>query len=280
MCIDAIQFMAKMYPNVIPLAFFKVLDMMGAVFRAGYDFRDVENFHNFARQEQEWRLRFLDICQKQWREQSLSRIGRPLCLDDIRLAFRPICESYSMAFVDDVEMLNEAHLLVETSEDNWQAHFCLSRACTAPEVLTIHRYLSGQYNGDTGAHAADQARRLPRSPLRAVMQNNTSLDVDRILQRAKLPVKAVQKGPVCPTIFAQQTLHDIWARKLKQADGDKSRADYKLAIYLLSKGYGVENVCDILKNVSTDIDQRKGRWSDDYISRTVMKAQQLLNENE
>lgn len=273
---DLFKFMATMYPQVIPVAFFKLIDINGEVFRTGYDFRSIEAFQDLVDNEQEWRQRFLDMCHRQWGDQAILRIGRPLSLDDIRIAFRPNCETYLMAFVDDVEPMAKAHLLVETSPGNWQAHFVLSRPCTSDEVLMVHRYLSQLYNGDQGAHAADQARRLPRPPLRTTVQQPAMLDVDQILQQTKPPATRLPKKSKQFMAFSQQTFHEMWSRKLKQAHGDKSRADFKMAIYLLSKGYSVEEICDVLNIVSSDLEQRKGRWSNDYLLRTVIKAQQLL----
>jgi len=275
---SVLEFLGNVYPHVSPLAFYKVVDMNGAIFRDGFDFRMIENFQSFASQEEMWRQNFLAMRQTQlWADQIISRLGRPLCLDDIRLAFRPSGQPYAAAFVDDVKQLDEAHLLVETSQENWQAHFRLSRSCTAQEVLLIHRYLSKRYHGDTGAHAADQARRLPRLPLRTILQDRVDLSVDEILKHSPKSVVAKTRVNKQPLSLDHQILHDIWARKLDHAQGDKSSADFKMAIYLLGKGSSFEETCEVLTLVSAELFARKGQWCDDYIARTVLKADQLLN---
>lgn len=278
MNLDAHEILASLYPKACPVAFFKIKDVSGNIFREGYNFSEVVRFEELVRREYEFRQKYYQILQApEWISRFRQRLQRQLKIDEIRIAFRPASFLFVAAFVDDIQPTVEASVLIETSRENWQGHFFLSRPSTAEEVLQIHRHLSQKFGGDPGAHAANQARRLPSLGHRVIVKNTQALQVDEIIsyQKKREPPSWPQKSK--HNFWDINVLRQMWARKLIQAKGDKSSADFKLAVYLLKNGWTYEDVCEALMNVSDDLENRKGRHIDGYLDRTVRKADMLLD---
>lgn len=137
-----IQELARLYPQVRPLPFYKVFSPSGELLdRDGCALSYTVRFSDFLEFGDSYRKRFLAICQKpDMAERIRHATGRDLVLSDVRLAFKPTGTKLQVAFVDDVKQI-DAHLLIETSPNNWQAHFILSRECTFDEVLEVQRWL-------------------------------------------------------------------------------------------------------------------------------------------
>ena len=61
-------------------------------------------------------------------------------------------------------------------------------------------------------------------------------------------------------------------------DEDKSRADMRYVLYLLRMGASEEDIRDKLLQESEDISERKSKWIEDYLDRTIRRAKEYFIE--
>lgn len=90
-------------------------------------------------------------------------------------------------------------------------------------------------------------------------------------EQARQAVKAAYKPRAGADRNAYDDVAEAWN---KHHAGDKSATDYAAALSALGRGHEVEDVAQALRHVSPDLDRRKGRYADDYVRRTVEKANQ------
>jgi hypothetical protein len=98
---------------------------------------------------------------------------------------------------------------------------------------------------------------------------------------ASLPVAPVASGP---NDSPGRNVDERWCRllyeRLRQrfaAAFDASRADWMVALELLRQGYSRQPIASAILQCSPDITTRKGRGAEDYLTRTINKAE-IWNE--
>ena len=296
---DGLTLFCKLYPEVFLQPVFKVQALDGKTYRNSTMFKSVQRSDvllNFGR----WQEEGFKVLNRRYGDEFERRIGKPMAATDVRLAVKPVQEMQSVVFLDDVGGGLGAHLMVETSTDNFHAHFLLDRRCEANEILLIQKVLQRFFGGDPGALRKRQARRLPVPGLR--VRINESLPVmsaDRLISLSRVyfpdagPGNSVvarpapgQKmeggidesrtvGNVGAAFLAlpDSLVRDIWLRKWKNNHKDDSAADFGLATYLIEKkGYNVGAVIDAIQVARDNLAQEKGDGAEWYLRHTAEKA--------
>ena len=212
-------------------------------------------------------------------------MGRELLPSDLSVGFAPADGLLSSVYIDDVNGSVPGHLMIETSPDNYHAHFKLDRPCTEEEAAACLRALKDQYGGDPGAMKPRQVRRFvteglsfktnwdeepvsvdycvknyPAIKVAAFKISNTEVDVD--LTEAE------------KSFFA-----DVWARKLRRAGNDASIADFGLATYLIESGQSSDKVIEAIKFCRKTVDTDKNWYeghAEDYLRNTAARAAAVI----
>lgn len=229
----------------------------------------------------------------------LNEIYRAICRqlqpNDIRLSFQPeyyytpdgfLRHGLSGVFVDDVNEETPAHLMIETSPGNWQAHFRLSGDIKIDADLTcIQKYFCHMYKGDHGAVSAKHPRRFASpvdSGLLSIVSYAKPLDLKKVLADAKAfeggqqPV--VRSYSVLPNsggaqIVTEASCLGVWQRALDRASQDMSCADYALGIYMAARGYSEGEILKAIINIRGDaLFRKKGSTTQAYLEHTAMRA--------
>lgn len=162
----------------------KALCMDGTVLEHSLDTAEIWEFEmavtEFGMQVHHWKAnRYYDLCV----QESLGRNVQP---GEIQVAFRPTTEMSGAVFFDDVASSNPGHILIETSPNNFQAHYLLSRNATESEVAAIRKHLIldgvgfDRVQGAMTLMAPVQARRFPEGRFVHDVWKEP-LDVDLIL---------------------------------------------------------------------------------------------------
>jgi len=195
-------------------------------------------------------------------------------------------ESFNVAFVDDI-LYDKADVfkqkkhfcLIQTSQKKFQGFFLLDRYVDSDSLVKIQKVLRKSYFGDIGAIGTYQLHRLTgfvntkyedNFVVKIASVGDTVLKVDNILSyydklNAPEPKQKPKPEPKQIIKVKGKTWKDFY-------DKDKSQADLKYALYLLHF-YSPEEVYSILEQESPDLDRRKGAYTNDYIIRTIEKAQ-------
>jgi hypothetical protein len=201
--------------------------------------------------------------------------GRDLLPEDLRVSFCPQDEKLKAVYLDDVDLSTPAHILVETSLGNYQAHFGLNRPCDEHEAKAVIRALRDWYGGDAGAAKARQARRFVTSYVE-IHPEEELIDVDEAVHLyVEDEITILQVGAETTLDDAEQRLfREIWGRKLKTSAGDKSRADFGLAVYLLKNGYTPEVAMAAIRCARPTLVEDKQGSPEKYLLHTISKAAQ------
>jgi len=196
-------------------------------------------------------------------------------------------ESFNVAFVDDIlddkadVFKQKRHFcLIQTSKNKYQGFFLLDRYVDSDSLVKIQKVLRKSYFGDIGAIGTYQLHRLTgfvntkyedNFVVKIASVGDTVLKVDNILSYYdKLNAPEPKQQAIKRTITKQgrKTWKDFY-------DEDKSQADLKYALYLLHF-YSPEETYQILRRESPDLQERKGAYTNDYLMRTIEKAQSFF----
>lgn len=227
------------------------------------------------------------------------KFGRDPEPGEIRLAFRPMNGMFQSIFVDDVPQQTRAHILIETSPDNWQGHFLLDQEVTVDVAAEIQKYMIGTCTGsarltaDPGAASPRQARRFPEGRfIRDIVLS--PLDVSGLLEKieaarpAKVsatPISVVSDSADREAHWDDIALDSLWRRHLgkifedkKQRDKSASAVDMAFCLYLLGHcRLSAEFVSGALERVSPNIDERHPKL-DYYLDKTINNALDFINK--
>jgi hypothetical protein len=291
--------MDELYPEIVIVEFFKILAEDGKVL-ARNGFSEPSHYTDFkvamlpdimANAHKRAYVRFAPEIR--------AKFGREPMPGEIRLAFRPMNGLFRSVFLDDITIKTQAHILIETSRDNWQGHFILGREVTVDVAATLQKHLIGSCAGssrptaDPGAASPRQARRFPegRSVYNTLLP---PLDVDDLLEKIKAsqPERTLNMATNSSSDSADREAHwddvaldSVWRRQAgnifddkKQRDKSYSAVDMAFANYLLGHcQLRDEFVRDALERVSPNIDSRHPKL-DDYLDRTISKARLFINK--
>lgn len=269
---DVLLEMGRLYPMVQIVLMYKIKQPDGTVLRGGktvdrniYPFLQLANLYSLKSQRDEAAREFEAVV--------MQKIGRPPRLDELRVAFRPMMETFRSVFVDDVTPAAKANILIETSADNWQAHYYLSREVTRQEAALIQRHQILSVGGDPAAGSPVQARRFPEGRF-MFNPNRPALDIDTILAEVSAVVPGI-KPLVCGAVsdeenWTPEALEQLYIR-LQNGRTDLSSCDMSFCVYLASKGLDDVFIEEALRITSPDIERRHPALYD-YLSRTIQKA--------
>jgi hypothetical protein len=196
-------------------------------------------------------------------------------------------QAFNVAFVDDIisdkadVFRQKRHFcLIQTSQKKFQGFFLLDKYISAENLVKVQKVLQSAYEGDIGAVGAWQLHRLTGFintkyqddfVVKIASVGDTVLKVDNILSYYdKLNAPEPKQQAIKRTITKQgrKTWKDFY-------DEDKSQADFRYALYLLHF-YSPKEVYNILEQESPDLNRRKGAYTNDYLMRTIEKAQSFF----
>ena len=213
-------------------------------------------------------------------------MGRELLPSDLSVGFAPADELLSSVYIDDVNGSVPGHLMIETSPDNYHAHFKLDRPCTEVEAAACLRALKDWYGGDPGAMKPRQVRRFVTEGLSFKTNwDEESVSVDYCVKNYP-PIKVIPLGvsdteaDVDLTDAEKSFFADVWARKFRRAGNDASIADFGLATYLIENGQSAEKVSEAIRFCRKTLDTDKNWYEghgDDYLRNTVEKAAAVIS---
>ena len=270
--------LAYLYRNVRFYLGFKVVTVDGTAINRGVTLPLVWNMRKACEQFDKQRRYALSEIHAGFGQLFESVAGRPLQLSDLRISFCPADSALQAVYLDDVEE-SIGHVNVETSPGNFQAHFRLSRPCDELEASAVIRMLRYCHGGDPGAAKARQGRRFITPGLRYEFDwHEDDVNVEDAVRLFPAPDVEVEFTD-CLTITAvvltdsEQSLYrEVWQRKLRNAKGDKSAADFGLAAYILEKGLSADVAASAIAAARTTLFDDKGGYARSYVSRTVQTA--------
>lgn len=205
-------------------------------------------------------------------------------------------------------------LEVETSPSNFQAWIRLP-GTPEPAIRTAaSRILARRYGGDVGAVGFRQFGRLAgftnRKPKHKgkgrnggfpwVLLRQASGELARagqaIVAEAQAEIERARAGRgarkprssvVAPSVPASacviqssgeliEAARRAWVQKFAAA-GDRSAADFSMALALARRGAGQDEIEATIAAVSPDLEARKGGSLEDYLARTATKAVQIVS---
>jgi len=201
-------------------------------------------------------------------------------------------------FIDDAPSLDIilkkapiGTVIVETSPSKFQLHIPIQGIIIEPsEYSTYQKAVNAIFTSDPIAW--NQLRKIPcfynfkyNPPPEVIVRNDIQLTrpygdfLDELLKlyimlRPHKPSFIVpNKVPTeIPRTTAKKSWYDFYT-------GDRSQTDMKYAVYLLSRGYSIQEVKNILLEESPDIRERKKGHLDDYLRRTLNKAWEIVQRN-
>ena len=213
---------------------------------------------------------------------------------DEGIYFAPEDDSCNILFLDDptrLEGLPRGTMVVETSPNKYQAHIPFIGPPQNKQSRTkFQRQLCHIHSADKGAVYANHLRRLPgfqnqkyaNKPLvkiLCIINEGESLTFEKLKERfAALsnggnPPKPPKRRHSPPASFSGvKCWMDFYD------DEDKSRADMRYVLYLLRMGASEEDIRDKLLQESEDISERKSKWIEDYLDRTIRRAKEYFIE--
>jgi hypothetical protein len=202
-------------------------------------------------------------------------------------------QTYNIVIVDDIQEIQQFKqkdhfLLWQTSQGKYQAAFLLDRYLTDEDILKVQKALVDVYKGDKACKGASHNVKMPgffntkyleNSPyIRLLHIGKGILSTEQALQYYKKNIEPKEYKPKdlksLPRLLTYKELHerkkDWWYfYNLKQ---DKSAADFAYAKYLMNFNFSDEEIKQILRVESDDIENRKRGHLEDYLERTVSKA--------
>ena len=200
-------------------------------------------------------------------------------------------ESFNVAFVDDI-LYDKADVfkqkrhfcLIQTSQKKFQGFFLLDKYISAEDLVKVQKVLQSAYEGDIGAIGAWQLHRLTGFI-------NTKYQDDFVVKIASVGDTVLKTSDILSYYDKLNTPEPKQEQKPKPEpkqiikvkgktwkdfyDKDKSQADLKYALYLLHF-YSPEETYQILQRESPDLQERKGAYTNDYLMRTIEKAQSFF----
>ena len=221
-------------------------------------------------------------------------LGRPAEGHDVALGFGPMVgqistpidigpnvtqqDNINTVFVDDISPVGQAnaHLLIETSQNSWHAHFNLSESVSYEEAHSIQRYLCELYKGDKNATRPGQPRRFPNPLLRVIQHTELApLDAPYILSQ----VMPNAPCPVVKNVTMKQLpdIADLWNKYLKSHGRNASSADLCLALRLHTLGCTDDEIIDALQQMLKEHPRIKGPQYHDSVVSAAKKYRARLN---
>lgn len=208
--------------------------------------------------------------------------GRQLQESDVRLSFCPADDLVSAVMLDDIEDTCGAHVYVETSPNNFQGHYMLSRPAAKDEAECVIRMLRDYYGGDPGAAKVRQGRRFVQPGMQCITDwYEVPVDVDYAVKHYyKAPSEeiSVLEDGVLLSAQDMDLYKEVWDRKLrltrdiKHPLGDKSTADFGLALFVLEKGSSASVAKAAIACARTSLHEDKGSYAARYLQKTVESA--------
>ena len=232
----------EIYPQILRMnrffLGFKVVSVEGSAINRGITLPLVWKMRKACEQfDRQRRFAFPEILAG-FGQQFESVVGRPLQLSDLRISFCPADSELRAVYLDDVGE-SIGHINIETSPGNFQAHFRLSRPCTEIEASAVIRMLRYCHGGDPGAAKVRQGRRFITPGLRYEFDwHEDAVNVEDAVRLFPTPdvdaefSERIMLKAVVLTDSEQVLYQEVWQRKLRNAKGDKSSADFGLAVYV------------------------------------------------
>jgi len=203
-------------------------------------------------------------------------------------------QTYNLAIVDDIQetqrFIEKDHFLLwKTSEGKYQAAFLLDKYLEAEDIKKIQRTLIKLYGGDKASVGAAHNVKMPgflntkyiEEPpyVKLIYVGGSILSTEQALRYYKYNIEPRQDEPAkdlksLPKLLTYKELKDRkkdWWYFYNQK-GDKSGADFAYVLYLLHFNLTDEEIKEILRAESDDIENRKKGHLEDYLNRTVAKA--------
>ncbi len=200
-------------------------------------------------------------------------------------------KNLTFAFIDDIEDIDrfkkENHfLLIQTSQNKYQAYFALSQPVDSFQLHHIQKKLVAEYNGDPAATGWSQLRRVAGFLntkydtdfiVKIVHTGSSVLDVSQIK-----PVEAQNRWQA--TNISNKVKNGSYKRNMSKSwqdfyIGDESQADMRYSLYLLGCGARAEEVKNRLLRESADIENRKLGHLEKYLNLTIEKALRYIQQN-
>ena len=306
-----LETMAMVYPRIQIVPYVKAKYADGSLYRNGFTAPGIWSFELAATAT--GMLAHYYHADQHLTEPARQALGRDLVPGEIRIAFRPMLQTYVALFVDDVSAETNGNFLIETSPSNYQAHYLLSRAVTHAEALVLQRHLITRENGDPGAASPCQARRFPEG--RFIYDRwRGAFDVDFCLQMLQREAKPATDVSAAPTRSCESNWNDIGFMQLydrfidkykarvtshpkspqeatvpKRRKGatnpgktdlgyDPSAVDFSVAVYLLSLGLDDDFIVEVIANHSPHIEVRHTQTIS-WAERTVHAAKKIVRTN-
>ena len=201
----------------------------------------------------------------------------------------------------------EPTVVINTSPWKYQCFLKLSEPVLKADVKDYSRALAKMFNAD---HTFDLARifrlpgfrnaKYPDRPLATISEFNPltvyssyNLPCERGEELTKHPASAGEKKDDTNIVarpnnrnlsLSRSRNHDYQhflnsAPNKNNGDPDYSRADFRYAVYLLSRSFDNEDVKDILQAESPSLQKRKGSGIDNYLQKTVERAKNYQQQN-
>ena len=204
--------------------------------------------------------------------------------ENIYFSFSKANETFDIAFVDDIEKIEvfkkkNHFLLVQTSEQKYQAYFKLDKPISASDIYKVQKVLCYLYKGDTGALSPYQLKRLIgfyntkyEKPflVKSVFEGQNVIPVEDVLRYYQKTFKTTANINVNNNLI--KNISKTWD---DFSDPDLSVADMRYACYLVRCGLSDEEIKEKLLNESPNITTRK-RNIRDYLDRTIRKAKNYV----
>lgn len=204
--------------------------------------------------------------------------------ENVYFSFSKDNETFDIAFVDDIEKIEvfkkkNHFLLVQTSEQKYQAYFKLDKPVSAFDLYKIQKVLCHLYKGDVGALSPYQLKRLPyfyntkyEKPflVKSVFEGQNVVPVEDVLRYYQKTFETTANTNINNNVI--KNISKTWD---DFANPDLSVADMRYACYLVRCGLSDEEIKQRLLNESPNITTRK-RNIRDYLDRTIRKAKNYV----
>lgn len=195
--------------------------------------------------------------------------------------------------------------IIETSPGRYQAHIPLHMPkkgdiCSEKMKSYIQKLLAATEEADHGSTDAFHHRRLPgfenqkypEHPLVDILppeqpeRPRSNLVYAELTHKARLAEAEIKKAKARLASIqrigdgdVKKKWWDFEAEKTAQGIKDLSRVDISYTLYLLARGVSDNEIRDRLISESLHINVRKKGHLDDYLNRTITKAERYLYEN-
>ncbi len=191
------------------------------------------------------------------------------------------------------QLESDLHILylLETSKDNYQAvlRFVSEQKIDKELYLKINRYLVNRYQCDKGSIGTAHFFRLagftnrkekyrnekglyPYVRIKIVGKINENLQ-DIIQQLPKDPPKQQIQIQSSANGNCERYIATIYERESHKYE-DKSQLDYRIACKAIEKGFDTESIAQAIRTYSPSLQERHGRYVENYIKRTISNARQ------